>query len=197
MWLSSSGTFTLIEFIPYSLWVGLGRSYTHSYQLVFTPYFTESRDGSEWARWSPACVSLFSSRCLIETTEGKCGDLSGGLVTSRRLLRCAAEEISPPCREIERDRKQGDDSSHFLWEIISVHSCAEHKKQTQRRWLWAAIRMISWAMHQADASITVYHSKFSLTANREARCCPPVQQFGQHSGSLAVLADHRCFMRLF
>lgn len=42
MWLSSSGTFTLIEFIPYSLWVGLGRSYTHSYQLVFTPHFTET-----------------------------------------------------------------------------------------------------------------------------------------------------------
>lgn len=75
MWLSSSGTFTLIGFIPYCLWVGLGRSYTHSYQLVFTPYFAESWDGSEWAKWSPACVSVFSSECLIESM---CYYIKGG-----------------------------------------------------------------------------------------------------------------------
>lgn len=76
MWLSSSGTFTLIEFIPYSLWVGLGRSYTHCYQLVFTPYFTETWENSKWARWSPACVSVLSSECLIESMKRKCGNIS-------------------------------------------------------------------------------------------------------------------------
>lgn len=76
MWPSSSGTFTLIEFIPYSLWVALGRSYTHCYQLVFTPYFSETGDGLKWARWSPACVSVFSSECLIELMKRKCGNIS-------------------------------------------------------------------------------------------------------------------------
>lgn len=62
MWLSSSGTFTLIEFTPYSLWVGLGRSYTHSYQLVFTPYFTETWDGSRVSKMKPClrqCIFLW------------------------------------------------------------------------------------------------------------------------------------------
>lgn len=76
MWLSSSGTFTLIEFIPYSLWVALGRSYTHCYQHVFTPYFTETGNGSKWARWSPACVSVFFSECLIEWIKRKCANVS-------------------------------------------------------------------------------------------------------------------------